>query len=274
MKLQFTNGYYPDFSKISRILKFLSVKDNKSNVLYDEIVAAVGIPYRQVRSIISQMMGFGLVQAHGNILTNLGKIIANADPFFQKPESLWIIHYQVSSDPNLLVWNRIIHKVFPVHDAFTLDFVIEEYFTDLESRYSEETYKKKLPREIRAVLDSYVDSELSRLNILISHEKDSYQKSTPLELPILVFLYALINFRDCFYSGSTAINVENLHRDPNSPGVVFGLLEYDLRSFLSSLVNRDLIRLERFGNLDQVRFSDVRNQEKVLQLIYGSNHVN
>lgn len=272
MKLQFTNGYYPDFSKISRILKFLSSQENKSKVLHKEIVSALGIPYRQVRSIISVMVGFGLVKTRGNILTFLGEKVAQFDPYFQNHETLWLIHYIVSSNPNLIVWNRVVTRVLQEHTEISLPFVIEEYFGDIKSSYSEQTYKDKLPREIRSVLDSYSASELSNLDILKSHEADHYYRTAPTEIPDFVFLFSLVYFRDHFSPGATAINIENLSNDKNSPGSVFFLEAYQVRNKLNILQNRNLIRVEQFGNLDQVRYSESSTQESILEKIFGEEN--
>ena len=272
MKLQFTNGYYPDFSKISRILKFLSSQENKSKVLHKEIVSALGIPYRQVRSIISVMIGFGLIKTRGNIPTFLGEQVAQFDPYFQKHETLWLIHYIVSSNPNLFVWNRIITRVLQEHTEISLPFVIEEYFNDVKSSYSEQTYREKLPREIRSVLDSYSDTELSHLNILKSQQSDHYFRITPIEISDFAFLFSLIYFRDYFSPGATAINIENISNDNNSPGRVFFLEDYQVRKKLNNLQNRNLIRVEQFGNLDQVRYPESSTQESILAKIFGEEN--
>lgn len=272
MKLQFTNGYYPDFSKISRILKFLSSQKNKHKILHNEIVSALGIPYRQVRSIISIMIGFGLVKTRGNIPTFLGEQIAQFDPYFQKHETLWLVHYIVSSNPNLFVWNRVITQVLQEHTEISLSLVIEKYFSDIKSSYSEQTYKEKLPREIRSVLDSYSASELSHLDILKSHKSDHYYRTTPTELSDLVFLFSLIYFRDHFSPGTTAINIDNISNEKNSPGRVFLLENYQVREKLNHLQNRNLIRVEQFGNLDQVRYSESSTQESTLVKIFGEEN--
>jgi len=274
MKLQFTNGYRPDFNKISRVLGFLSNQRNRKRILHDEIVTALGIPYRQIRSIISIMNGFGLVNNRGNTLTAFGKALASNDPYFQNPDSLWIIHYKVASNSSLLVWNRVINKIIPNYDSFSLTYIFENFFNDIKPNYSDQTINEKLPREIRSVLESYTNTELSRLQILGSQNEDSFVRGSPIAVSGYVFLYCLLEFRDSLFPGSSAITIEDICTKDNSPGSVFALSMYQLRSHLEELNNKNLLRLEQFGNLDQIRLIDSIAMEDILKMVYGELHAN
>lgn len=273
MKLQFTNGYRPRFDQISRIMQYLLTRKNQKRIPRKEIVANLGIPDKQVENLTSMMTGFGLVTSRTSTLTSFGKIITKADPYFEKVDTLWIIHYIVSSDQRWVVWYRIMNTVIPAHDDISIDLVSNTYFNDLASHYSVKTYNEKLPKEIGAVLASYTRSELSRLKILDSEGVGKFIRGTPIEVTSLVFLFCLVNFRDRFSPGSSAINVEDISIGDNSPGRVLYLPKYKVRNVLTELNNRTLLRLEQFGNLDQVRFSDSNSQENILGLIYGETDV-
>src|SRR5690349_2330739 len=107
MKLQFTNGYRPRFDQISRILQYLLEEQDRKKISQKEIVDKLGIPTKQVENLMSMMVGFGLVTPHVGTITSLGKEVIRFDPYFERLESLWIIHYVVSSNPEWLVWYRI-----------------------------------------------------------------------------------------------------------------------------------------------------------------------
>ena len=113
MKLQLTNGYRPRFDQISRILQFLLSQEERKKNSRQEIVAALGIPENQVENLISMMTGFGLVLPRVTTLTPFGKAVIISDPYFERLETLWIIHYVVSSNPEWVVWYRIINIVLP-----------------------------------------------------------------------------------------------------------------------------------------------------------------
>ncbi len=269
MKLQFTNGYRPRFDQISRILQFLLMQEGRKKIPRQEIVAALGTPDKQVENLTSMMTGFGLVQPRVTRLTPLGNAIIRGDPYFEKVETLWIIHYIVSSNPEWVVWHRIINLVIPTYDHISVEYVSNNYFSDLATRFSDKPMTEKLPKEVGAVLAGYTRSELARLNILQQESNGNFVRGTPVEIPGLAFLYCLLNFRDCFSPGASAMNVEDVCLAEDSPGRVFNIPEYQVRNILGELHSSGHIRMEQFANLDQVRFSDKITQSSVLALLYG-----
>ncbi len=274
MKLQFTNGYRPRFDHISRILQFLLAQGDKKKISRQEIVSALGIPEKQVENLTSMMTGFGLVRSRVTTLTPFGKVVIQSDPFFDKNETLWIIHFVVSSNPEWVVWHRVINKVLTSQDHFSVEQISSQYFSDLAIHFSERTISEKLPKEIGAVLAAYSRSELSRLGILEEEGKGNFKKSNPIDIPNLAFLYCLLYYRDKYSPGSTAVNIEDVCLAENSPGSVLNLPEYQVRSILGNLHNAGLFRLEQLANLDQVRFADSLTQEFVLERIYEGNDAN
>jgi len=274
MKLQFTNGYRPRFDQISRILQYLLLQGDKKKISRLEIVTSLGIPENQVKNLISMMTGFGLVRLRVTTLTHFGKAIIQSDPYFDKLETLWIIHYIVSSNPEWVVWYRIINSVLPVQDRFEVDQVSSQYFSDLAIHFSERTVSEKLPKEVGAVFAAYSRSELSRLGILGVEGTGNFKKSNPVEVPDLAFLFCLLYYRDKYSPGSSAINTEDACLAEYSPGRVLNLPEYQVRTILGNLHNGGLVRLEQLANLDQVRLSDSMTQESVLERIYGGNDAN
>lgn len=269
MKLQLTNGYRPRFDQISRILQYLLVQQGKKKIPRQEIVSALGIPNKQIENLTSMMTGFGLVLPRVTTLTPLGNAIIQFDPYFDKLETLWIIHYIVSSNPEWVVWHRIINTVLPSQDRFSVDEISDRYFTDLTIHFSERTISEKLPKEVGAVFAAYTRSELSHLGILEVERTGNFIKSNPVEIPDLAFLYCLLYFRDKYSPGSSAVNTEDACLLENSPGRVFNLPEYQVRTILGNLHDAGLVRLEQLANLDQVRLSEATTQESVLQRIYG-----
>jgi hypothetical protein len=274
MKLQFTNGYRPRFDQISRIMQFLLTKEGQKKVSRQEIISALGIPDKQIENLTSMMTGFGLVRPRVSLLTNFGKAVIQSDPYFDKLETLWIIHYIVSSNPEWVVWYRIINSVLPVQDRFEVDQVSSQYFSDLAIHFSERTVSEKLPKEVGAVFAAYSRSELFHLGILEAEGTGNFKKSNPVEVPDLVFLFCLLYYRDKYSPGSSAINTEDACLAEYSPGRVLNLPEYQVRTILGNLHNAGLVRLEQLANLDQVRLSDSMTQESVLKRIYGGNDAN
>jgi hypothetical protein len=269
MKLQFTNGYRPRFDQITRILQFLHAQDERRKIPRQEIVAALGIPDKQVENLTSMMTGFGLVLPRVTLLTPFGKAVIQFDPYFDMLETLWMIHYMVSSNPEHVVWHRIINTVLPSQDKFSVNQVANHYFSDLAIHFSEKTFTAKLPKEVGAVFAAYTRSELSHLEILAAEGTGYFIKSNPVEVPNLAFLFCLGYFREQHYPGSSALSIDEVCWAENSPGKVLFLSEFQVRSQLENLHNAGLVRLERSANLDQVRLTDTTTPEFVLNKIYG-----
>lgn len=274
MKLQFTNGYRPRFDQISRILQYLMSQEERTKVPRNEIVTKLGIPDKQIENLTSMMTGFGLVPRNSTHLTPFAKALIKADPYFEKLDTLWIIHYIVSSNPEWIVWYRIINLVLPNQDHFEVDKVSSQYFTDLADNYSSQAITKKLPTEVGAVFASYSRTELAKIGILQAENVNSFNKTEPSEVPVLAFLFCMLYYRDKHSPGSTALNISNICGAEFSPGRVLNLAEYQVRSILNNLHDSGLIRLEQFGNLDQVRLSDTISQDHVLSLLYGGKDGN
>ena len=269
MKLQLTNGYHVRFDQISRILQYLLTVEGRKKIPRQEIVATLGLPDRQVESLISVSVGFGLVKPRTSILTPLGKIIAEKDVYFERIETLWIVHYIISSNPEWVVWHRIVNQVLPMNDRIVISDVAMTYFEDLKSSFSERTLKEKLPGEIGAVLQSYVQSSLSRLNLLRKKQTGIYHKGTPVEIPPLAFLYQLLHFKEIHAISASALPITEIEKGKDSPGAVLRLSEYMLRDLLNRLHDSGLVRWEQFGDLNQMRFPEELTLTAVLDRIYG-----
>jgi hypothetical protein len=269
MKLQLTNGYHVHFDQISRILQYLLTTGSRKKIPRKEIVANLGLADRQVENLISISVGFSLMKPRTSVLTALGRIIAEKDVYFESIETLWIVHYIISSNPEWVVWHRVINQILPMNDRIVISDVAMPYFEDLKSSFSERTLKEKLPGEIGAVLQCYAQSALSRLNLLRQEQTGIYHKGTPVDIPPLAFLYQVLHFKEIHAVSASALPVAEIEKGKNSPGVVLSLPGYMLRGLLNRLHDSGLVRWEQFGDLDHVRFSEGLTLTAVLYRIYG-----
>ncbi len=270
MKLQLTNGYHVHFEQISRILQYLLTTGSRKKIPRKEIVATLGLSDRQVENLISASVGFGLMKPRTSILTVLGRIITEKDVYFERIETLWIVHYIISSNPEWVVWHRVINQILPMNDRIVISDVAIPYFSDLKSSFTARTLKEKLPGEIGAVLQSYVQSSLSRLNLLRKEQPGVYHKEIPVDIPPLAFLYQLLHFREVHAISASALPIEEIAKGMDSPGMVLNLPEYVFRELLNRLHDTGLARWEQFGDLNQVRFSEGLTLTVVLDRIYGN----
>jgi hypothetical protein len=165
--------------------------------------------------------------------------------------TLWWCHYCAASDPNLIVWNRLANGLIPgAHLTTTSDW--REQFLDLEGRFTETSIRKHVAKEIRSLLDAYVQGDLTSL-AYIEKANASHAPGVAAAVPDRVLLACLILYRDRSAPGATAIPFDQLAGAPNSPGLLLRMDSARLRSALDRLGHRGLTGLETRADLDQVR---------------------
>ena len=270
MKLQLTNGYHPHLEQIARLLQFLLKQGARGKIPRVEVAVATGLAENQVESLTSVAVAYGLIVAHSGVLTTLGRMLADYDPYFDRIESLWLIHYIISSNPEWLVWHRVVNNAFQDKEVMTAAGLLIPYFSDFQGQYSARTLEEKLPKEVQSVLWTYAQSGLSRLGLLRQDERGIYLRGVCAEVPPLAFLCCLVHYRSEHAPTSTALPIAEVASGQDSPGAVLNLPEYQVRTFIERLQEDRLVGVERFGDLDQVRFPQELTLSLALQRIYGS----
>ncbi|MCB9093203.1 MAG: DUF4007 family protein [Halobacteriovoraceae bacterium] len=267
MKLEVTNGYLFRFEQASRILSYCGERQNAKLIPRQGIIGYLGISDSNFKYISSMLVAFGLLKKQTFVLTSLGRHIAEQDLFFEKKETLWLMHYTISADPRWVVWHRIFHSVVPIHKNVSAAIVLP-YLKDLNGYFSEKTIQQKLPKEINAVLRNYVETKLSQLDLLRRNEDESIVKGEAVDIPPLVFLYALIDHISVNREGATSITRQELMKEDNALLRIFYLQPFQVDELLNQIHQSNLARLETFGDLDQLRFASGVTKEKVLDAIY------
>lgn len=268
MKLQLTNNFRPYFDQIARMLQYDITQNDRSRISRDELVDELGLGQEQIKRLSTISIEFGLIKPRTLVLTDAGHVIAQYDGFFDFVETLWFVHYSISSNPDWVVWHRMVKDVIPNNETLKIVDVARDYFSDLSDHFSEKTLEDKLPKEIGVVLWTYANSKLSRLGLLRQEKSGEYLRGEAIEIPPLAFLTCILTYRDRYTDGATAMTINELVYGKNSPGIILHLDEAKVRRLLDDIHDTGLIRLEKFGDLDQVRFFDGLTVETVLERIY------
>lgn len=272
IKLQLTNHYHLEFEQISRILQYAAAQGTRKKIPREEFLDALGMVKRQFENLSSLCVALGLTKKQTFVLTPLGKTVAQYDLFFDQLETLWVLHYVISGEPKWVVWNRVINRVVPENEMFTRE-AASSYYSDLKPpRFSPNSYEKKLPDEISVVLNAYTEQKFTRLRIIEKSSTGEYVRGEPVTIQPLPFLYTLLQFRDRFFPNATGLVIADIIQAENSPGKVYFLAEYTVRDLLSTLHDMNLLRIETFGDLEQIRFADGVTKEHVLMRIYRNTH--
>jgi len=265
-KIQVTNSFAIQFSYLSQFLQFAAKNSDRPRISRPDYIAHLGLTKRHVEALCSVAVAFNLVNAQKLAVTQIGKTIAEGDPYLEYIGTLWTLHYNVSSNKKWLIWNTLMNKVFPTKQRITSKDA-RASFDHLQGKLSEFTMTKKIPREIAIILDTYTTKAFSKLAI-IQKESNSYvfRRTTQISPEILAAI-ALI-FRQRYNPNASGISIEALIRAPNSPGRILSLEESTIRKVFEQSHRKGLLYVERKADLDQVRFREGMTIETLLRRYY------
>jgi hypothetical protein len=224
-----------------------------------------GYNLRKVKIYLSHLVAFGLIQKVTQKHTSYGEVVSNYDKYLENHGTLWTIHYNLSSNAQLVIWNRLFNGVITgiSHD---IDYLLINFY-DLKGGMAEYTFNRNVKKEIKMTLDTYTDERFSKLELIEKYE-GKYKGIKNNKVPNLILLAACITFKDKYYPGATAVDVKELCHANNSPGKVFFLDEDVVRKQLEELKNEGLIGIESRADLDQIRISSDLTVEAVLENYY------
>lgn len=252
--LEITRGFYLYADQLNRLLIHLMASRDADKSLYKQIAQATGMSQAQVKSTIQYTVFMELLMPRSLRVTPLGRLVLQCDPFFDQIGTLWLLHYLLSSNPHLVIWNMMCNTVIPGQVKISKTDAAEQ-FTYFVGRWTESSIRKKVPKELRAFFAAYSKEFFSQLDLLSETETNVYaihREAAP--IPPLVFLAATLIYRDRYTPGASGIEIPTLAYGEQSPGRLMRQGEMTIRRTLDELHEADWITVESKANLDQVRF--------------------
>jgi len=223
---------------------------------------------RQFESLSSIMVALGLIKPSTFVLTTLGENISSKDLFFEKMETLWIMHYTISTNPKYVIWHRLVTQVFLKETMISAPICIP-YFSDLSENYSARSLERKVPKEINAVLYAYSETEFQKLNFISKIATGLWKREEPQKITTLPFLYALLHHQELIGLQSTGFSLEETFNTALSPGKVLNLKKYEVELLFDQLHNTRFAKLETFGGLNQLRYAHGLTKQIIINEIYN-----
>lgn len=267
MRLQLTDGYYLHFGIFSAILKYSNENLIKKKISVGELVDLLGHSHMTTMASTKLMIELGLLIPRSLRITEFGAHVAKYDPFFENNATLWICHYIISSNPDNYVWHRFTNEIIPnISDYTTEDFY--KYYKDVSENNSGKSANKSMHKEIKSVLNAYTEKQFRALRILYRDYEKKYQQDTPKDINPLVFLYTLFLYIENKGINASALTLEEVIENEDTPSKIFHLDSYQVNDILNRLHSMQLITLENFGDLNQVRFNSRLDKEALLNKIY------
>lgn len=239
-----------------------------------------GIGTNMVKSLKYWLIVSNLIiedKKNGYVLSELGELIKDKDPYIEDIFSLYFIHiYIVQNEERALIWNLFFNKCnlteFSKND---LQARIEYILKSNNLEYN----VKILNDEISALLKTYANEQkndtpennftcpLVELKLIKKWDKDIYkkEKSSINNLDPYVVYWVLVNQA----KGKDSINIEELLKEDNSVGKLLNLDKILLNDYLDILKRMGLITLNRTAGLNMVYINKKYSLREIFEIHFG-----
>ena len=253
-KLQLTNGYYLHFDQMTRLMRYVQQHPETMRFTQAELADGTGLTRRQIESLGSVVTRMGLLRPVTYRLTDLGAWVLKYDAFFDDNGTLWLCHYHLASDTQVIVWNHMTNCVLPAGQAVSPP-AARNTFQPFLAGFTPRSANKKLLEELRAFFNAYTEQAFSQLHYLHQTDDSAYALTdSPAPVPPGAFLAILLLYRDRFQPGASGLEVPTICTADHSPGRLLHLGEARVRALLNELHEAGRLTIEAKANLDQVRF--------------------
>lgn len=265
-KIQVTNSFAIQFSYLSQFLQYATKNSDRAKIPRSEYVTHLGLTNRHAEAVCSVAVALNLVVPKKLTVTNVGRIMAEGDPYLEYMGTLWMLHYNVASNKKWLIWNTLLNEVFPSRQKITPEEA-RESFSGLREKLSKFTMNKKVRREIAVILDSYTTRSFSKLGI-IQKEDNAYIFHKTDQVPPEILTATTLVFKQRYDPNASGVSMETLIKAPNSPGRILNIEESTMRRILDQANHKGLLFIERKADLDQIRFREGITVETLLKTYY------
>ncbi len=242
-----------------------------------------GIGTNMVKSLKYWLIVSNLIiedKKNSYVLSELGKLIKDKDPYIEDIFSLYFIHiYIVQNEERALIWNLFFNKCnLTEFTKIDLQARIEYILKSNNLEYN----AKILNDEISALLKTYTNEQkndtpennftcpLVELKLIKKLDKDIYvkEKSSMNNLDPYVVYWVLINQA----KEKDSINIEELLRADNSVGKLLNLDKILLNDYLDILKRMGLITLNRTAGLNMVYINKKYSLKEIFEIHFGKEN--
>jgi hypothetical protein len=267
-KFQVCNGYLFEFDQLARILHYLGNLVDVKYVLRKDLIENTGLANRQIESLVSIGCAVGLILPGKQTLSDFGKLVVKHDNFLEQRGTLEWLHFQGAANRKNLIWfeafNTLLVEIGPTDQKGWMQYLRES----LAGEYTDKTIGKHLSEEVRFVVDSYLEKNFNKLELLHKTSDGILYRKRYSTFTKLIFAAVLYTFGD--REKSNLIQLKDLSNRPSSPGLVFYMDENYLRELTEELHKEGWIRYEGTHRLDQIRLIKQYSSIEFLNAYYNN----
>lgn len=268
---QVAGGADVNLLKAQQLLVHLQ-KNKEKNYSVKDFSDILGYSEKKTQGFTRLLYFLGLLEDKTKRPTAFSEIILSSDAYFEDLGTLWVLHYYLSSQTSLVIWNRLTNNLFN-KDIFTIADT-EGLFDDQKATHSEYSYNHHLRKEFIVCLNAYTKFEFHKLNLIDERDKEEYIRLKPSLLPDEILLVLILIYKSRFYPNQVALEINDLFNGENSPGRLTYSNEFRFREALERLRKNNSITIESFADLDQIKFNTTANYLEVLKKYYENKFGN
>ncbi|GEM_PF-2076737 len=253
-------GYSKNF-RFERALvsKLLMKFANTPKLSRNEIMERLGVGNQKAGAMIAWLGMTGLRDNKSRELTPLGELLLEHDPYFEDINTLWLLHYQLASNPSAEVWYLLTNKFLPSYTTFSfedaLNFLVSLAIRPLNDQH--------LRSDVAIFLWSFISTDaFKELNFITARDeskkvisKMTFYKHTPINISPYLIAYVIYDYRSKNYPNAVTITISELLTLDGNVGKVFSLDRGELEKYLKILTGYEygeLIDISTTAGLDQV----------------------
>ena len=254
--------------------------DNSDAFTRKDATDLFGIGSNMVKSLRYWMRAFGLTNTQGTELSEVGKLIAEYDPYLENMFSLWIMHsYIAKNKEDATTWFMFFNRC----DANDMDKnEIESILLREVRKYAAGTSfsEKSLSNDVDVLLNMYskskdkVDPEDKSVSpfaqlAMIKKMDGRYMKNHPSKalFPEEVVLYELATRK----LGSEGVSIEEIVFGESGLNKVFNMTAVMANDYFDRLDAAGYIRVDRTAGLDMIYPVKVFDELMVIENYYKKN---
>ncbi|WP_157953537.1 MULTISPECIES: DUF4007 family protein [Ignatzschineria] len=246
----------------------------------NEAIAQFGVGKNMVGSMRHWCNVSGLVD--DNVLTDFAKEIFDDngfDPFLENPMTLWILHYTLATNPQLVTY----YWYFNINNSLNLDRKTLQ--NEVVNYCNKEGYTvpsaTTLKRDVECIIrlymyrasqntDNAVESPLTELSLIVPIHKQGFfasNRGAKPTLPAVLFWSAVFQCWKVRYENQKTLSLSVLAYEPLSPGRVFLLDENSIVSYIyeTSDLFKDQVEWSETAGLRQLALKGRTQLEHLIE---------
>ncbi len=235
----------------------------KPGLSHSDLGSAIGLNSKKAVAYSAWLLYLGLRNAKLRELSPLGELLSTEDPYIDDELSLQLLHYQLCSNSNAIVWWTLVNQVIPNIGRLSVTEVVEL----LKSRGIGNSNIKNLRSDVGIFFNAYQAHQIfGTLYYLRKVEKQIYIPES-VDLKTLLLAYVLYHRRESSIRTST-ISVRSLLLDEGQVGKVFLLNDSQLQTKLRELEFKGIVKVSRIADLDNVSYTFDGTALDILKMYY------